>query len=103
MVKLEKIETFTLSGLTGDDMAFLSEVFEKITLSEDSTQASKDLLEKWKKLLQVESRQCVGCDTTENVAEALCPLTDQLENLCEECYNKREELANESTDSQPSE
>ena len=101
-MKLEKIETYNLTGLTQEDLSFLSEIIEKVNLSEDSSPLSIDLLHRWRNLLCTDLI-CEACDTKEDVQPLLCPLSNSIVTICPSCHESRKKLANEQRDNSTSE
>jgi len=96
LVELEKIETFNIRGLTKEDISFLSEILEKISLSEESSPLSRELLAKWKTtsktwLEQSKEPSYLGCEVCEikHSSHSSCPITEESIKLCDDCYQAR--------------
>ena len=99
-MEINKSESFSINNLSKEELLFILEVISKIQLTEESTELSFVIAEKFKKMSLnylpqiLDSLICEGCSLSAS-EEQICPLTNEKVLLCKDCYNKREALQNE--------
>lgn len=95
-MKINRHETFSIEGLSKEEVLFLFEVIEKLKLTPDSTPISFQIAEKFKAFrkdlfapAEEDTLVCDGCETLLEVEMAHCPVEDKELPLCPVCLLHR--------------
>jgi hypothetical protein len=110
-MKISKVESYSIEGLSKEEVIFLFNIVNQVQLSESSDPLAFDFIKKFKQLssqyldtppieqesLPPELLQCEGCElesqsNTETISMKLCPISKKSMLLCDQCFNKRTEI-----------
>jgi hypothetical protein len=109
-MKINKFESYSIEGLSKEEVTFLFNIVNQVQLSENSDPSAFDFIKKFKQLSSQyldtspteqlsppEYLQCEGCESesqsnTETISMKLCPISKKSMLLCDQCFNKRVDI-----------
>jgi len=96
-MKIKKTESYTITDLSSLEISFLREMLEKVNLSDDTSELSINLLDRWRELLiEDKGTLCQGCDQQkQSTKKVSCPINNKQDLLCSECYQARKDIGNQ--------
>jgi hypothetical protein len=90
-MKLVENKSYSIENMTEVEFEVLKKIIESVQI-EGSSQVL-DIVDQFRKLLQIQQLVCDGCETTQQVQVRECPHYHQQVALCDQCYQSRKELS----------